>query len=274
LPQKGKRRFEEIRRELARSGRLVCCAKIAVVHSEGEEKKERLRMDRDALSGRVLEMFYQTRDERLFRVFYELNADWLGVFVGAVARRLCCPNDPNELISDIFFDIFRCSGSFAFQGGPSFRNWIRVLAVNRVKKAARSRMARPWVSLYSVEERDDDGFGDPLRMMIEHEESSRNISCLLLILYACGLGIDSISPLERKALRLHEMEGMTYRELSEALQISVSEVAACLRRARRKVAKQMNGFFSAQGRPSGRPYGRSRSRTVGQPRISENSRRP
>ena len=83
----------------------------------------------------------------------------------------------------------------------------------------------------------DEGSNDPLRRLIEQEEREGIISSLILILILCRQGMDAASPLERTVLKLHELNGITYRGVAEQLDIPLRRVPSLVRRSRRRVAR-------------------------------------
>ena len=90
------------------------------------------------------------------------------------------------------------------------------------------------------EEVGDGGVGDPFHRMLRREEGGRLFACWWLLLRVCQGGIDKTSFMEKEVLRLHECEGFRYSELSSRLGLSSSEVAALVRKSRRKVARYLH----------------------------------
>jgi len=79
--------------------------------------------------------------------------------------------------------------------------------------------------------------------MIQREDLARVLSCWWLLIRVCQAAILSTSPLEQEILRLHVLEGLSYRILAERLRLTLSEVTARGRRSRRKVARSMQQYF-------------------------------
>jgi RNA polymerase sigma factor (sigma-70 family) len=200
-------------------------------------------MDVDTLSGHILERFKVSRAPELFATFYELNVRWLSDHLYRSARRFPAGLDPGELAADVFYDIYRSVDTFAFRSGPAFRRWVYVLAHNRIRKGLRSMRSRPLPLCTSGLEMDDRGAGDPFSVMVRRENAARMLACWFLLLVVCQAAICSISPPEREILRLHVLDGETYRALAERLRVPLAEVTARGRRSRRKVARYMKRYF-------------------------------
>jgi len=197
-------------------------------------------MSADTLSGRLLENYRASRTRQVFDAFYALNAGWVTRTISRSGGAYAWSFNHTELASEVFHDVFRYCHSYNFQGGPAFRRWIQVLIRNRIRKAIRSfRVHSSHLSTPS-EEIPDHGMSDPFNRMLLQEENDRLLQVWWLMLRTCQKGIEKTSALEQASLRLHELEGLRYQDLSMHLNISVSEVSALLRRSRRKVARYMS----------------------------------
>lgn len=194
-------------------------------------------MDRDTLSGCLLDRFKTNRDNRIFNVFYALNVRWVSEYVSRMRGVYSMSCDAFEMTADIFHDMYRYAGSYSFRSGPSFRRWVCVLARNRMLKSLRVINGGP-ASLSSLPvDPSDQGRGDPLRRMIESEEISILFSSWFLLLRICQKCLDGVPVVERSVLRLREMEGTPYRGIAERLDIPPDKVPALVRKSRRRVAR-------------------------------------
>lgn len=194
-------------------------------------------MDRDTLSGCLLDRFKNNRDNRIFNVFYALNEGWVSEYVSRMRGAYSINCDAFEMTADIFHDMYQYAGSYSFRSGPSFRRWVCVLARNRMLKSLRILNGGPASLSALALEPSDQGRGDPLRRMIESEEISILFSSWFLLLRICQKCIDGTPALERSVLRLREMEGIPYRGIAERLDIHPDKVPALVRRSRRRVAR-------------------------------------
>lgn len=209
-------------------------------------------LDADTLSGHLLAIYKENLSHEIFESFYRLNKDRVRSLVSHSKYGYAWNHDPMEIITDIFFDIFRFAKRYAFQGGPSFARWIKVLTRNRMKKALKSYYSRPGALAAYQDQVHDKGANDPGLIFIRGEEAASLALGGCFLISVCLAGIMKLSSQEQTALRLHELGGYTYKALSEELRLSYSETANLVRRARRKTVRFLKCTLGSGGFRTGR----------------------
>lgn len=169
--------------------------------------------------------------------------------VYSLALRLCGDREEAaDLSQEAFVRAWQGLGSF--QGESSFATWVYRLTTNvcidHLRRQKRREGVEPAVSL------DDETSGwaepadresDPQRML-ERSERSR----------ALARGLERLPDWQRRALVLRELSGLSYQEISEALDIDLGTVKSRIARARlnlRKILLEDGNFFGyAPSKPS------------------------
>ncbi len=155
-----------------------------------------------------------------------------------VSRLLDDPGDAADVVQEVFLKVFRNVTSF--RGESSVKTWIYRIAVNEARNQRRwfSRHRRQEVNL-DPEDADDslsyrnwlpDPGRSPFEVTLDHETQS---------LIEAALG--EVNPRFRAALVLREVEGMSYEEIAEILEISLGTVKSRILRGREALRKNLAG---------------------------------
>ena len=138
-------------------------------------------------------------------------------------------------------------GLASFQGGSSFSTWVYRLATNLcidyLRRQRRRERVEPVVSLDDA----DSGWAEPAdrdsdpQLVLERSERGR----------ALARGLAKLPDWQRQVLVLRELSGLSYQEISSALDIDLGTVKSRIARARlnlRKILLEDGNFFD--GPPS------------------------
>ena len=158
-----------------------------------------------------------------------------------VSRLLEDPDDAADVVQEVFLKVFRKVG--AFRGESSLKTWIYRIAVNEARNHRRwfSRHRRKEVGLEAApgetlgyQDWLQDPGRSPYETTLDHETGA-------LIEAALGL----VSPKYRAALVLREIEGMSYEEVADILEISLGTVKSRILRGRESLRNQLEGRLDA-----------------------------
>ncbi len=160
-----------------------------------------------------------------------------------ISRLLDDPADAADVVQEVFLKVFRNVGSF--RGESSIKTWIYRIAVNEARNQRRwfSRHRRREVNLETGEPGDAHQTGqkgyqsflpDPGRSPYEltlDRETQQLIEAALA----------QVNPKFRAALVLREIEGLSYEEIGEILEISLGTVKSRILRGREALKKHLAG---------------------------------
>lgn len=139
------------------------------------------------------------------------------------------PEDAADMAQEAFIKAFNSIDGF--RGDSKFSVWLYRIVSNVCLDFLRRRSKRGAVSL-SVE--DDEG-GD---IQLDIPDESRSPEALLerrMTREAVRRGLDSLPEDYRQILLLREIEGLSYEELAQALQLEVGTVKSRIFRARKRL---------------------------------------
>jgi RNA polymerase sigma-70 factor (ECF subfamily) len=159
-----------------------------------------------------------------------------------VSRLLDDPADAADVVQEVFLKVFR--NVVSFRGESSIKTWIYRIAVNEARNQRRwfSRHRRQEVNLEAEEQNDlyqgqrgyQNWLPDPGRSPFELT-LDRETQALI------EAALAQVNPKFRAALVLREIEGLSYEEIGDVLEISLGTVKSRILRGRDALKKQLAG---------------------------------
>ena len=221
---------------------------------------------RDGLSTQLMELYRVHQARSCFALLYELNRSQLLLQVAQRLRRYSSRSDPNDLLQEVFFNVYRYPTRFDSTRDDAFRVWTATIVRNTVLKHLRSlgKSGRVEVPFEDLSEHPETRAGEPLGGVIERESQGE---CRRVYLYHLYLYLEfykQLSEREQRALELVEVHGVSYREAADDLEIRLENLKMVVFRARRKIYKAMRRVYDGLApelRPA-REVGRPSSNTV------------
>lgn len=147
--------------------------------------------------------------------------------------------DAEDVAQDVFVEVFRSVSGF--RGDSKLSTWIYRIAVNRSINYLRDHKRRS--NLKSLDETVDssksaiselfyESGSDPQKEMENIQRSK--------ILYAA---IGTLSKNQRIAFTLNKYEGLSYKEISEIMELSISSVESLMHRAKKNLQKRLYSHY-------------------------------
>jgi RNA polymerase sigma-70 factor (ECF subfamily) len=162
-----------------------------------------------------------------------------GRVLGLCSRLLSHPQNAEDVAQDVFFQVYRSSGTFRHDCLVS--TWIYRIAVNRCRNFNRdNRKFGQWGELQrSLDSEDGSGSAliasdgdDPASAWTVNETRELIRKAVALL------------PEKQKAmLILNKFEGHSYLEIAEIMGVSVASVESCLHRAKLSLQKKLAPQF-------------------------------
>lgn len=144
--------------------------------------------------------------------------------------------DARDLTQDVFIDILSNLHRFRAQSGLS--TWIYRITVNRSLNYLRSNQRRKRHLFYTDDYQDEGkaesmNFSDPGQKspseLLEQKERSRTLH----------QAVRSLPEKQQVAFTLAEYDDLSYKEIAEVMQLSISSVESLLFRARKNLQKKL-----------------------------------
>jgi len=188
-------------------------------------------MDERELLGRIA-----AKDPGAFKTLVDCYQNRV---LGLCSRLLSHPQNAEDVAQDVFFQVYRSSGTFRHDCLVS--TWIYRIAVNRCRNFNRdNRKFGQWGELRRRLDRED-GSGPGFVASEGHDPASAWTvnETRELIRKAVAL-----LPEKQKAmLILNKFEGRSYQEIAEIMDVSGASVESCLHRAKLSLQKKLAPQF-------------------------------
>jgi RNA polymerase sigma-70 factor, ECF subfamily len=176
-----------------------------------------------------------------------------------ISRLLDDPADAADVVQEVFLKVFR--NVAAFRGESSLKTWIYRIAVNEARNQRRwfSRHRRQEVNLEAEEPCEllggrkgyqnflPDPGRSPFEVTLDHETSTLIEAALA-----------EVNPKFRAALVLREIEGLSYEEIGDILEISLGTVKSRILRGRDALKKRLTGRLEPASSSEWQPIGLAR----------------
>jgi RNA polymerase sigma-70 factor, ECF subfamily len=210
-----------------------------VVNSPDGPASNRAERRREAEEDRALVERAQEGDRLAFRQLVERHQRRaFAIAIGLVRDE----NDAREIVQEAFLRVYRSIDRF--EGGSSFFTWLyRIvtnLSIDHMRKPAR-REAELFDNPQVADEGDVFTFvaridgADPLDVVRRRQLALRIQAAL-----------DELPPYHRSVIIMREVEGMSYQEMAEAMEVSKGTIMSRLFHARQKLQKALAECYREQ----------------------------
>lgn len=191
---------------------------------------------------------------------------WVQTSLGARARRV----DPGELVQDVFVNIYRYASGFRDEHPGSFRSWAQAICRNVVRRSFLRPRSASFSELPTGPGEPADRAAGPLQEVSDREQCGALARAFQLLLLHYSAAYASLSPRDRLALRLVELEGLSYVEAGEHLRVGMSNMKMIMFRARRRVRAHMaRGLGLEEPMDPGTVESRAAETSVSEPRVAK-----
>ncbi len=200
--------------------------------------------ERDRLSTELMAVFATERDNEAFAILFELNQEGVLLLVYHHLRRSFFNVDAQDVLQEVFFNIYRYPKNFDSTKPSAFRNWTHSIVRNTALK--HSRRAQPdqgQDEMPSLEPEDING-RTPLEETQAREAQEELVGAWMLYLHFYQEAYRCLTPQEKRALFLVEVDGKPYKEVAAELGVRVENLKMHIFRARRKIFTIMKRKFT------------------------------
>jgi RNA polymerase sigma factor (sigma-70 family) len=207
-----------------------------VLADEREREAERDREEgRAQLETALMVRFRDRGTEADFEALYEVALEFVRRSVCAALRGSTAWVDPSELVQDVFVNIYRYAGGFRDEHARSFRSWASTICANVVRRHF-GRRAGPSLQDFPGEWQEPADTRDgPVGLALCGEERRELTGAWQLLLLYYAAAWRELSPRDRLALHLVEVEGLSYAEACQRLKVGMSNMKMIMFRARKRI---------------------------------------
>lgn len=215
--------------------------------AEGESlDRATLEAYRDRLSTRLMDCYRASQSQEAFSLLYELNYRLFTNVITARLRRFYFHLDVQDVLQEVFFNIYRYPHKFHADKDQAFRHWASMIIRNTVYKSTKhkDRELSREIQDEEIETRPDVGRETPLVQVMNEESRDSCAGALQLMLQIYHAAYLQLSARERKALHMVEIEGKPYKVAAAALDIRLENLKMVVFRARKKILRTLEQTMS------------------------------
>lgn len=165
---------------------------------------------------------------------------YMGSLYGAALRMTRNPSDAEDLVQETYLKAYRAFGSF--QEGTNLKSWLYKILTNTFINSYRSKRRRPAMS--ELEDVEDLYLYHRLGGL-EAAAAGRSAEDLVLDHFTeaeVKAAVESLPEQFRLAVLLADVEGFSYKEIADILDVPIGTVMSRLHRGRRSLQKALHTF--------------------------------
>jgi RNA polymerase sigma-70 factor (ECF subfamily) len=159
--------------------------------------------------------------------------DAFGARVHRLVRQSVVGADADDVTQEIFIDLFKSIGSF--RGEAALATWVYRVALNHCAR---------WRQNHARRTQRETGESDEAEIADESPDPARRAATAELRGQVHG-AIANLSPVQRDAVILHELHGLTYAQCAAALEIPVGTVKSRLSNAFRALRLSLHDYVQS-----------------------------
>lgn len=198
----------------------------------------------------LMALFRDERAEEHFQALYDYARGTLLEWILGLCADRGRSADPLEVLQDAFVNAYRYAGGFRDDEPRSFRVWSRTIAGNLVRRQASARARGVWTALPEGGDEPVDRHCGPSDEASEREEVRITAAAWLFVLLQYAAAYEQLSPRDRLALDLIEVQGLSYAEAGRRLRVGMSNMKMIMFRSRRRIRvmieRQLNARFAIE----------------------------
>lgn len=177
--------------------------------------------------------------------FAEQAMEYMGSLYSAALRMTRNPSDAEDLVQETYLKAYRAFGSF--QEGTNLKAWLYRILTNTFINTYRARRRRPEQA--EVEDVEDLYLYRRLGGL-EAVTAGRSAEEEVLEHFTesdVKAAVEALPEQFRMAVLLADVEGFSYKEIAEILDVPIGTVMSRLHRGRRALQKALHDFGAARG---------------------------
>lgn len=146
--------------------------------------------------------------------------------------------DAEDLTQEVFTTIYISIDSF--EGNSKLSTWIYAIALNKSKEFLRKKTRKKRFGFHTEIEKEDSHFIPSQVVDFHHPGVALEDKERVNILFNA---IDQLAENQRLAYTMHKIEGRSYQEIAEVLELSVPSVESLMFRAKQRLQKLLKKYY-------------------------------
>ena len=153
-----------------------------------------------------------------------------------------------DLVQDITQETFirAYKALHQFRGEAQFYTWLYRIAVNTAKKSLMEMRRSPIITESALHNRSDDDETSVIEQELMTQETPETVLAAQEIAQAVNAAMEALPEDLRQAVTLREIEGLSYEEISQAMDCPIGTVRSRIFRAREAISAKVKPLLESQ----------------------------
>jgi RNA polymerase sigma-70 factor (ECF subfamily) len=210
----------------------------------------------------------QQGDRAAFRALFDkYHRRCFAVALGVVKD----PSDAHDVVQEAFVKVHRHLATF--QGASSFYTWLYRITMNLSIDGLRRKKSARQVAF--DEALQPDGEAEGAEVLSQKQADPAKLHARKELAREIEQALSQLPEIHRQAILLRELEGLSYEEIAQIMQVPKGTIMSRLFHARRKLQAALAGYVEARGDARERDLdgGRAPSARLGEPSAEDDDGR-
>ena len=195
----------------------------------------------------LMALFRDTGGEAEFEALYDYTRSMVFGWILGLSRGSGQRAEPLDYLQDTYVNLYRYAAGFRDEHRRSFRGWARTIATNVVRRA-QMRLRPSLQALPEGLQEPADQRPTPDRVALSAEQQRSWSRAWVVVLLEYAEAWEQLSPRDRKALDLVEVQGLSYAEASRRLCVGISNMKMIMFRSRQRIRATIHSVLKADER--------------------------
>ena len=160
-----------------------------------------------------------------------------------ISRMVRDPVEVEDIAQESFLKAYRAIPQF--RGDSAFYTWLYRIAVNTAKNYLFSRGRRP-IPVSELNSNSEEGESFELHAVTDNSDTPEGSMVGMQIAEAVNRAVEKLPNELKTAVTLRELEGLSYEEISEAMNCPIGTVRSRIFRAREAIAEELKPLLDNQ----------------------------
>lgn len=183
---------------------------------------------------RILLEKIKNKDEQTFHFFVEKHHKLVLNICNNILNNY---DDAMDVSQEVFIKFYESAESF--RGDSKISTWLYRISVNKSLNFLRAKKKNKWFSSLDVLFNDENKTIDPEDQELKPGEDLEQNENKKALYYA----LNKLPEKQRIAISLNNFDDLSYKEISEVMEIPVSEVGVLINRGKKKLHKEIIDYY-------------------------------
>ncbi len=178
---------------------------------------------------------FKAGDEQAFDTLFK---KYQMIVLNTCYRLLQDDTDSQDAAQEIFIKVYRALPKF--KPDAQFTTWLYRICINHCYNVLRARKRKKLTSIFSKNDQNENSLLEKIEDTNNPMQDMEKKELKEMVIYA----VNQLPKNQRTAVILHRFEGLSYKEIADVMNTTVSSVESRLHRAKLALAKNLSNYIN------------------------------